>query len=69
MNLLNLEGIIIGGGVSAGFELFESMLRKTVQQRAFSQIVEQVIVCQAALGDDAGLVGGALFAASMKQGR
>lgn len=69
VNLLNLEGIIIGGGVSAGFDLFEPMLRKTVQQRAFSQIFEQVTLCRAALGDDAGLVGGALLAAVQKQDR
>jgi len=69
VNLLNLEGIVIGGGVSAGFELFEPMLRKTVQQRAFPQIFEQVTLCRAALGDDAGLVGGALLAAAQKQDR
>lgn len=66
LNLLNLEGIIIGGGVSAGFELFAPVLLKTLRQRAFPQIAEQVIVCQAALGDDAGLVGGALLAAGKK---
>lgn len=67
VNLLNLEGIIIGGGVSAGFDLFELMLRKTLQQRAFHQIFEQLTLCRAALGDDAGLVGGALLAAAQKQ--
>jgi len=69
VNLLNLEGIIIGGGVSAGFDLFEAVLRKTVHQRAFPQIFEQLTLCRAALGDDAGLVGGALLAASTKQDR
>lgn len=68
VNLLNLEGIIIGGGVSAGFDLFEPMLRRTIQQRAFTQIAEQVRLCRAALGDDAGLVGGALLAAGKKLG-
>ncbi|SKA13666.1 glucokinase [Trichlorobacter thiogenes] len=68
LNVLNIEGVIIGGGVSGGFDLFAPMLRKTIQQRAFSQIAEQVLVCQAALGDDAGLVGGALLAAGKKIG-
>lgn len=68
LNLLNPEGIIIGGGVSAGFDLFEPMLRNTIQQRAFPQIAGQVRLCRAALGDDAGLVGGALFAAGKKLG-
>lgn len=61
-NTLNLEGIIIGGGVSGGFDLFAPTLLKTMQQRTFSQIYRQVRVCKAALGDDAGLVGAALFA-------
>ena len=68
INVLNLEGVIIGGGVSGGFDLFSPMLLRTVQQRAFPQIASQVVVCQAALGDDAGLVGGALLAAGKKIG-
>lgn len=66
LNVLNLEGVIVGGGVSGGFNLFAPALLRTVQQRAFPQIAEQVVVCQAALGDDAGLVGGALLAAGKK---
>ena len=66
LNVLNLEGIIVGGGVSGGFDLFAPVLLRTIQQRAFPQIAEQVVVCQAALGDDAGLVGGALLAAGKR---
>ena len=68
LNVLNLEGVIIGGGVSGGFDLFSPMLLRTMQQRAFPQIAGQLVVCQAALGDDAGLVGGALLAADKKIG-
>ncbi len=68
VNVLNLEGVIIGGGVSGGFNLFAPTLLRTIQQRAFPQIAEQMAVCQAALGDDAGLVGGALLAAGKKTG-
>jgi glucokinase len=63
---LNIEGIIIAGGVSAGFDLFAPVLQKTLQQRAFTQMTEQVTVYRAALEDDAGLVGGALLAAGKK---
>lgn len=68
LNILNIEGVIIGGGVSGGFDLFSPMLLKTIHQRTFPQIAGQVVVCQAALGDDAGLVGGALLAAGKKIG-
>ena len=68
LNILNIEGVIIGGGVSGGFDLFSPMLLRTIQQRTFPQIAGQVVVYQAALGDDAGLVGGALLAAGKKIG-
>jgi glucokinase len=64
INTLNLEGVVIGGGVAAGYDLFAPVLYKTIQQRAFPQMVKQVTLCKSALGDDAGLVGGALIAAT-----
>lgn len=63
VNTLNLEGVIIGGGVSASFDLFAPAVRRTLNQRAFSRMVTTLKLCRAALGDDAGLVGGALLAA------
>ncbi len=63
LNTLNLDGVVVGGGVSGGFELFAPALQRTLQQRTFRQIVRQVVVSKAALGDDAGLVGAARLAA------
>jgi len=63
VNTLNLEGVIIGGGVSASFDLFAPAVLQTLKQRAFPRMVAALKLCQAALGDDAGLVGGALLAA------
>lgn len=63
LNTLNLDGIVVGGGVSGGFELFAPALQRTLQQRTFRQIVRQVVVSKAALGDDAGLIGAARLAA------
>lgn len=64
MNTLNLECILIGGGVAAGYDLFAPSVKKQLLRRAFPQMVERVVVCQTALGDDAGLVGAALLAAT-----
>ena len=62
LNVLNLDGIVIGGGVSASFDLFQVQLEHELRQRTFAQILSGVVVRQAALGDDAGLLGAALLA-------
>jgi glucokinase len=63
INTLNLEGVIIGGGVAAGFNFFVPELQRTMQQRTFSQMFDHLVICKASLEDDGGLVGGALLAA------
>lgn len=62
LNVLNLDGIVIGGGVAASYDLFEPALRTELQQRTFSQIMEGVQIRRAALGDDGGLLGAASWA-------
>lgn len=64
VNTLNLDGIVIGGGVAAGYDLFAPVLLSTMQQRTFPQMIKQVKLCKSSLGDDAGLIGGALIAAT-----
>jgi glucokinase len=63
VNTLNIEGVIIGGGVAASYSLFSGALYSTMRRRSFARIFEQVKLRQAILGDDAGLIGGAMFAA------
>jgi len=57
INLLNLDAVVIGGGVSdAGKVLFESV-RKTILLRAMSVQAKRVKIFKARLGNDAGIIG------------
>ncbi len=57
VNLLNLDLIVIGGGVAcAGKVLFDS-IRSTIRQRAMPVQAGRVRVVKAALGVDAGIIG------------
>lgn len=69
LNTLNLQGIIIGGGVSASYDLLLPGIRDTLHKRTFPQILEGVVVRQASLGDDAGLLGAASLAMSQISSR
>lgn len=58
-NLLNLEAVIIGGGVGASLDLFEPALRAELSARCFSEIYAGLDILKGELGDDAGLLGAA----------
>jgi len=59
VNLLNLEAVIIGGGVAASFDLIEPAIRKELELRAFSLPASRVRVIKGELGDNAGIMGAA----------
>jgi glucokinase len=61
-NTLNLEAVIIGGGVSASLDLFESALRIELVRRCFPEIYAGLEIRKVELGDDAGLLGAAALA-------
>lgn len=62
INLLNLEGVIIGGGVSRSWDLFIEALRKEVKERAFSYIADHIKIVKSELIDDAGILGASYLA-------
>jgi glucokinase len=64
-NLLNLEGVVVGGGVSANYKLFMPSLRAELDCRAFSVSAERMKVVPAALGNRAGILGAAQLAREM----
>lgn len=59
INTLNPEMIVIGGGVSAGIDLFGDDLRAEVLKRTFHEPAERAKIVRAELGDDAGILGAA----------
>ena len=62
LNSLNLELIVLGGGVSASFDMIKPAMMDEVNRRCFPAIASGVKCLPAMLGDDAGLVGAAMTA-------
>jgi len=62
VNIFNPEIIVIGGGVSAAWELLAQPAREEVLRRAFSVPALRCRIVPAECGDDAGLIGAAWLA-------
>ncbi|HYU97360.1 MAG TPA: ROK family protein [Pyrinomonadaceae bacterium] len=62
INVLNPEIVVIGGGLSNGWDLFEKHMHQQVLERAFPIPARRVKIVRAQCGDDAGLLGAARLA-------
>jgi glucokinase len=62
LNVLNVPLFVIGGGVSAGYELMRETTREEVRRRAYRIPGENVRIQLAALGNDAGMIGAGMLA-------
>ena len=62
VNILNPEMIVIGGGVSAAWEVFAQHARAEVIKRAFPVPAQRCKIVRAECRDDAGLLGAAWLA-------
>lgn len=62
VNTLNPEMIVIGGGVSASFNLFVPTMKEEMLKRAFPVPARRCQIVKAQCGDDAGLLGAAWLA-------
>ncbi|MFN2491561.1 MAG: ROK family protein [Pyrinomonadaceae bacterium] len=62
LNILDPEIVIIGGGLSNAWELFEKEMRQQVTERAFPIPARRVNIVRAQCGDDAGVLGAARLA-------
>lgn len=62
VNIFNPEIIVIGGGMSAAWEMFAEPAQAETLRRAFRAPAQRCRIVQAERGDDAGLIGAAWLA-------
>ncbi len=67
LNIMDVHFIVVGGGMSAALDLMMPSIRVEIARRAYALDPERVVIRQALLGPDAGLVGAARLA--MADGR
>ena len=68
INVFNPDAVVIGGGVSASFDLFSPHVLRTVRRRAFTEPAAMVRIERSSLGNDATVVGAAMFARDRERG-
>ena len=56
-NLLDVEMVVLGGGVSNAWDLFIDTAKKEAYKRGFRAPMEKLRIEKSVLGDDAGIVG------------
>lgn len=61
-NALNLEMVVLGGGVAGAWDLFIDATRAELARHALSAVIESMEIRPSELGDDAGLLGAAALA-------
>lgn len=57
VNLLNLEAIIIGGGVSAAWDIIVPEMKRVIGERAFSIPAKRCKILKTVHGDNGGILG------------
>jgi glucokinase len=62
INVIDPEVVVIGGGLSNGWDLFAEHVQREVSNRAFPVPARAVKILRAECGDDAGLLGAAYIA-------
>ena len=59
LNIFNPEVVIIGGGISPAFDLFEEAIKKEAAKLSFPSMLKQMRLVKAHLGNEAGKLGAA----------
>jgi glucokinase len=69
VNILNPEVVVVGGGVIAAGELLLEPARRVVADRALAPSRDQVRIVPTRFGDASGMIGAALLAMDLAEGR
>lgn len=71
VHLLGIDTVVVGGGVSASFELFAPSAQRVLEEAVFHAAIPKVHLLRSPLGDSASLLGCAALALSarMKKGK
>ncbi len=59
VNILDIELILLGGGLSGAWQIFIPSTRKAIQRHTYPTTAKKIQLKNAALGNDAGLMGAA----------
>jgi len=62
INILNIPLIVLGGGVSMAYELFEEKMLETIEKDVYNKANKHFKVCKTALDYEASLIGAAAYA-------
>ncbi len=62
VNILNVEMVVLGGGVSQAWEMFIGRAKEELRKRGLKAPVERVKVRKSVLGDDEGIIGASYLA-------
>ena len=60
LNVLNIETVLLAGGLTPAWPLMEAAMRKEMTRTAFPGVVRDVQIHLGTLGDKAGMIGAAL---------
>lgn len=61
VNVLGIEDVIIGGGLSRAWDRFEKTMLAEIPRRTYSETAARIRIQRAQLGDNAGILGAASF--------
>jgi glucokinase len=61
-NLLNIQRVVVGGGVAGAHDFFLESTRESLQKAALRTAADEVEVVKALLGENAGMIGAAYLA-------
>src|SRR4030095_10050909 len=59
VNALDIETVILGGGLSGGWKAFIPSVRRSIADHIYATTAKKIRLLKAGLGNDAGLVGAA----------